>query len=97
MQVDVEEVRKLRRVDAAAISQQDKLTEMDLMAVVQNDSTFLEVRGQAGRCAGQIEAHAVEVRGDEGLVMCCCWYVTTSWCLGAARSMLPGSRHACID
>lgn len=40
--VDVEEVRKLRRVDAAAISQQDKLTEMDLMAVVQNDSTFLE-------------------------------------------------------
>ncbi len=42
-QVDTEELRKLKRVDAAAISKKKKLTEMDVLAVVQNDSTYLEV------------------------------------------------------
>lgn len=45
-QVDPDEVRKLKRVDAAAISKQQKLTEMDVLAVVQNDSTYLQVGGQ---------------------------------------------------
>jgi hypothetical protein len=42
-QVDPEQLRKLKRVDAAAISQKKKLSEMDVLAVVQNDSTYLEV------------------------------------------------------
>lgn len=45
VQVDPEELRRLKRVDAAAISQKKKLSEMDVLAVVQNDSTYLEVRG----------------------------------------------------
>lgn len=43
LQVDTDELRKLKRVDAAAISKQQKLSEMDLMAVVNNDSTYLQV------------------------------------------------------
>lgn len=42
-QVDPDELRKLKRVDAAAISKKQKLSEMDVLAVVQNDSTYLEV------------------------------------------------------
>jgi hypothetical protein len=42
-QVDTEGLRKLHPVDAAAISQQTKLTEMDLQAVLNNDSTYLRV------------------------------------------------------
>jgi hypothetical protein len=42
-QTDPEEFRKLRRVDAASIGQQQQLSEMDIMAVVRNDSTYLEV------------------------------------------------------
>lgn len=45
LQVDTEELRKLKRVDAAAISKKKKLSEMDVLAVVQNDSTYLEVGG----------------------------------------------------
>lgn len=86
VQVDVDEVRKLRRVDAAAISKQPKLTEMDVMAVVQNDSTFLEVRGRLAGAGGWDEAqcaHIVKMHGYRGypsshathnkFVMCCCW------------------------
>lgn len=54
-QVDPDELRRLKRVDAAAISQKQKLTEMDVLAVVQNDSTYLQVLGGGrGRrvCAG---------------------------------------------
>lgn len=43
VQVDNEAVRKLKRVDAAAISKQEKLSEMDIEAVVKNDSTYLKV------------------------------------------------------
>lgn len=49
-QVDPEELRKLKRVDAAAISKKQQLSEMDVLAVVQNDSTYLEV-GAFGLCA----------------------------------------------
>eukprot|EP00882_Tetradesmus_deserticola_P001020 GHRQ01001105.1.p1 GENE.GHRQ01001105.1~~GHRQ01001105.1.p1 ORF type:complete len:649 (+),score=345.14 GHRQ01001105.1:241-2187(+) len=41
-EVDTEGLRKLRPVDAAAISQQPKLTEVDLKAVLNNDSTYLQ-------------------------------------------------------
>jgi hypothetical protein len=44
LQVDTEGLRRLHPVDAAAISQQAKLTEMDLQAVLNNDSTYLRVR-----------------------------------------------------
>jgi hypothetical protein len=40
--VNVDELRKLQRVDASAISQKKKLSEMDVLAVVQNDSTYLQ-------------------------------------------------------
>lgn len=43
MQVDTESLRKLSKVDAKAISTKKKLTEMDLMAVLNNDSTYLKV------------------------------------------------------
>jgi hypothetical protein len=53
-QVDTEGLRKLHPVDAAAISKQPKLTEMDLQAVLNNDSTYLRVRGRAsGRASGR--------------------------------------------
>lgn len=42
-QVDTEAVRKLKPVDAAAVSKQKKLSEMDIEAVVKNDSTYLKV------------------------------------------------------
>jgi hypothetical protein len=45
-QVDTEGLRKLHPVDAAAISRQPKLTEMDLQAVLNNDSTYLRVSGR---------------------------------------------------
>jgi hypothetical protein len=48
-QVDPEELRRLKRVDAAAISQKQKLSEMDVLAVVQNDSTYLQVRAAGVR------------------------------------------------
>lgn len=41
-QVNVDELRKLQRVDASAISQKKQLSEMDVLAVVQNDSTYLQ-------------------------------------------------------
>jgi len=41
--VDADELRKLRKVDVAGISQQQRLSEMDIMAVVNNDSTYLKV------------------------------------------------------
>lgn len=43
IQVDAEAVRKLRPVDAVSVSQQKKLSEMDIQAVLNNDSTYLKV------------------------------------------------------
>lgn len=40
--MNVDELRKLQQVDASAISQKKKLSEMDVLAVVQNDSTYLQ-------------------------------------------------------
>lgn len=53
-QVDADEVRKLKRVDAAEISKKNKLTEMDVLAVVKNDSTYLEVRRGGGRQSSSV-------------------------------------------
>lgn len=58
LQVDPDELRKLKRVDAAAISKKQKLSEMDVLAVVQNDSTYLEVGGVPAQSAAVLLSSA---------------------------------------
>jgi len=41
--VDADALRKLKKVDVAGIGRQERLSEMDIMAVVNNDSTYLKV------------------------------------------------------
>lgn len=70
--MDPEELRRLKRVDAAAISLKQKLSEMDVLAVVQNDSTYLQVGagsdrwGEGGECA-RVGDRAIRQTGSSHL------------------------------